>query len=169
MVDPQPNCRRVLMKLSEKSCLRWRCVWGHPVSAPRTSCFIQSQWQWVVVHACCCRIHSGKISFYNKIKTCVVAFVLSRYIHSMINCRNKFLCLGFLVSIIASLLPPPRPHLSSPRLVFDNFDIDVKCYCKIFGEGPAPIGKHCWKLVHFARRAFKHCEKQWSCYTCTQS
>ena len=61
----------------------------------------------------------------------------------MINCRNKFLCLGFLVSIIASLLPPHRPHLSSPRLVFDNFDIDVKCYCKIFGEGPAPIGKPC--------------------------
>ena len=104
MVDPCTAHRshRVIMKLSENSCqcggtscpasISWRLDTkesDRPSDAGNNPMFfLQIPVNMLSVCACCCRIHSGKISIYNKneIFSCI-AFV------SMINSRNKFLCL----------------------------------------------------------------------------
>ena len=69
--------------------------------------FLQIPVKYNVVCACCCRIHSGKISFYNKNPKYLVAFV------SMINCGK----INFFVYVRVSFIV----HLSGPRQQFSSY------------------------------------------------
>ena len=124
MVDPCTAHRShgVIMKLSENSC---RCGGtscpafissrldtkesDRPSHTGNNSMFffLQIPVKYNVVCACCCRIHSGKISFYNKNPKYVVAFV------SMINCGK----INFFVYVRVSFIV----HLSGPRQQFSSY------------------------------------------------
>ena len=116
MVDPCTAHRShgVIMKLSENSCrcggtscpafISWRLDTKESDRPSHTGnnsmFFLQIPVKYNVVCACCCRIHSGKISFYNKNPKYVVAFV------SMINCgKINFFCLRSCIFYCSSLRP----------------------------------------------------------------
>ena len=103
MVDPCTAHRshRVIMKLSENSCrcggtscpdsISWRLDTkesDRPSDAGNNPMFfLQIPVNMLSVCACCCRIHSGKISFYNKTEICSCICINDKLQ------KNKFLCL----------------------------------------------------------------------------
>lgn len=121
MVDPCTAHRshRVIMKLSENSCqcggtscpasISWRLDTKEserPSDAGNNPMFfLQIPVNMLSVCACCCRIHSGKISFYNKTEICSCICINDKLQ------KNKFLCLRSCFFYCSS--PGPQAAISS--------------------------------------------------------